>query len=224
MNIKDYVKFDERSEKIIDQKYNRKIELLNEKFNGMPEGIVYFDKRQTILDKKSELIDRLKKSNCPVRDESLLVEMAIAWAEANEYTSFTRAMREVMNEVAEDGKTFDGNLLEDDKHADITLEEAKEIFKSSNSNISDTIFNESLKLYRRSLRSWDESNYDNIFDICDYRCSVTIDSKEHEIPVMIIKQIIASATRMDFSKDTEKFVKEMRAIKIPDMHLRWPKE
>lgn len=224
MNIKDFVKYDERSEKLIDKKFNKKLDVLNEKYDGYLDSIVYLDEKQKILDRKNELIDRLKKSNCPFKDEALLVEMAIDWAEANKYTSFTRAMRDVLNEIAEDGKTFDGNLLEDDKHEDITVEEAKQMFKKSDTDISETMFNESLKLYRRTVDIHPWKELDNVFHVSDYKCSITINDVEHEIPIMVIKQIIASATRMNFSTDPQKLIKELRAIKLPNMRIRWPKE
>lgn len=237
MNIKDIVKFDERSEAILNKRFDHRLQLLAEKFDGFSRSnnIIYLEKRQAILDEKERMLTSFKSKNVPVRDESLLAGMAIEWAEANGYTSFTQAMKEVMNEAVSDDdmKNFDADLLKETSrydrggkfvYEDISLEEAKRMYGEVHpyNPISDAIVQESLDLYRRMLRP-QEANDDNAIYFSDWKCTLKVDGHQYDIPVMAFKQLIATMLGINESSG-EDWVKKVRAIKLPDLDIRWPRE
>jgi len=232
MNIKDIVKYDERSEAILNKRYEHKLQILMDKFSQFgPNNAVYLGRRQDILDEKEKYRSLLKEKNVPIRDEALLAGMAIQWAEANNYTSFTQAMKEVMIEAVSDDhmKTYDADMLKEDSrlgfvYEDISLEEAKKMYGEVHpyNPISDAIVKESLELYHRMLNPHRESD-DNTLYFSDWKCTIKIDGYRYDIPIMVFKQLIAEYLGIK-APNANEWVKALKDIKLPDLDISWPKE
>lgn len=230
MNIKDIVKYDERSDAILNKRYEHKLQLLSEKFDGFNRNsnIVYLERRQEIIDEREKYRQTLKEKNVPIRDEKLLSGMAIEWAEASGYASFTQAMKEVMNEAVsdEDMKNYDADMLKNNDrftYEDISLEEAKRMYGEVHpyNPISDAIVQEALDLYRRTLNHHQPNN-DNQINFSDWKCTITVDGVQSDIPVMVFKQLIATVLDIK-DDDPDQWVRKVKSIKLPDLDISWPR-
>lgn len=230
MNIKDYVKYDDRSEVIINKRYNDRIEALLEKYNFERDNLGFLEKKEKLIKEREDLISSLKKKNMPICDESLLIDIAIAWAEANEYTSFTQAQREVLNEISVDGKEFDGDMLKPDpivnyNYQDITLDEAKQMSAAAKAinPISESLIKESLSLFKRTAKLHNDTNNDCYIEFRNGKCEFFDGKVSHEIPSIAIRQFIDIIRGDTITyQNASELISKLQSITIPYYRHQWP--